>query len=187
MYQPSCRYHDEGSRGAPRASSTGFIQQVRELPLFIKRINWDHFIHNMNEDIVVMASLVSKPGPGDNHFFPSQLSEVCRMLMSDFQCNIGTVEALLRRKVKSTKPEDISKAPFSRLEQSCEDYVATLVHLMILLLHSLENENKEDHDKDDLLPILVPLSKPLKKSLQSLRNGLQMVQDIGESAQPTND
>jgi hypothetical protein len=98
--------------------------EVRHLPLFIKRLNWDHFICNMSEDIVELAPLVSVPGPGDARFFPGRLREVCTSLMSDFQCNTGTAEALLRRKVKSTKAEDISSNPFSRLEQSSEDYVA---------------------------------------------------------------
>jgi hypothetical protein len=99
--------------------------------------------------------------------------------MSDFQCNTGTAEALLQRKVKSTKVEDISSNPFSRLEQSSEDYVATVVHLIILLLRSLDNKNRTD-DNGILLSILVPLDEPLRQSLQSFWNGLEIRDGDGQ-------
>jgi hypothetical protein len=121
----------------------------------------------MSEDIVLLAPLVSVPRVEDAQFFPGRLREVCRSLMLDFQYNNGSTEALLRRKVKSTKVEDISSNPFSWLEQFLKDYIATVVHLIILLLRSLDNQNRIDNN-DILFSNLVPLSEPLQQSLQNL-------------------
>jgi hypothetical protein len=98
--------------------------------------------------------------------------------MFDLQRNNGAVESLLRRKVKSPNPNDLSKAPFSRLEQSAADYVPTLVHLIVLLLRSLDSD-RLDGDEADLLSRLVPLDESLRRHLQSLWGGLQTEDEDG--------
>ena len=125
-----------------------------------------------------MASLVAASGSWDVWLFPSRLHKVCFSLMMEFQDNIGSADLLLRRKVKSAK--DISTAPFSRLDRSCEDYTATLVHVIIVLLRSLNSSNDSNNENRDVFRILVSLDEPLRTSLENLWQGLQAEDGQGQ-------
>jgi hypothetical protein len=153
-------------------------KDLRQLPMFIKVLHWDVFIENMNLDVVEMAPLLTIHEPGDTHFFPHCLQEVCTSLMMDFQSTLANTETLLQRKFRSTNLTNISTNPFSRLEQSCQDYVKELIHLLLILLRSLDHTNDKDNI-GDTWRILVPLEDKIQLSLQRLWNGLQVV-DGGE-------
>ena len=157
----------------------GAFEDPRHVPLFIKRLNWDHFIQNLGQDSLVhMASLVAASGSWDVWLFLSRLHKVCFSLMMEFQDIIGSADSLLRRKVKSAK--DISTVPFSRLDQSCEDYMATLVHVIIVLLRSMNSNNDSNNENRDVFRILVPLDEPLRTSLENLWQGLQAEDGQGQ-------
>lgn len=81
--------------------------------------------------------------------------------------------------LKSRKGNNISTISFIWLEQSCEDYVATSLHLIIVLLWSLYNDGVED-DKDGVLKVLVPLGEQVQYFLRALWNGLRLVDGDGQ-------
>lgn len=92
-------------------SIAAMYDDPRQVPLFMKRLNWDRFIYNMGIDINIMVPFLSSPNQdSDARFLLNKLREVCRSLMSEFQDSVGMAEVLLRRKVKSTKATDISTA-----------------------------------------------------------------------------
>lgn len=170
----------------------GAYADARHPPLFLKRLGWEETMREMGDDLAEVARRVAAPGPADEQCVPVEgLRGVLTSLMSDFQRNNGSAEALLRRKVKSTKPGDLSAAPFSRLDHSSDQYVGTLVHLVVVLLRFLDDGGSEHVGSsgfcgggggDDVRPVLVPLGLGLRQSLRGLRDELRRMEDEEDPA-----
>ena len=157
------------------AASVPSFGDPRLLPPWLKQLNWDSFILGMDVDVEAMRPWASAKHGADDRFFPDRLREVCSSLMKDFQRIIGSAESLLRKKVKSTSEVETCRVPFYRLEQSSEEYVGTMSHLLIILLRSLDAaDGTSDTDGGDVLKVMVPLGDDvLRGSLRALWDGLR--------------